>query len=133
MKKVKGFLPRKSDVDKVIMVSSLLKSMLFEMREFAKKKQDGVVNKLKVDMINKLLKEIKKVLTEAKEPTVSYLKILDEETLPQNSDTVIILGQFAQALKQFSDKYYKQMDNSFHKAWHTLEGYYEVVNIEDFS
>lgn len=109
-KKDKDLLPSKEKVDKIVMLTSFLDSTLDEMREFAKKKPEGILNKFKVNMINKRLNDIKLLLVD--EPTKDYLDILDEETLPQNSDTVLILGQYDKALKQFKKKYFES-DHTF--------------------
>ena len=93
----------KEDVGKYEMLFPLLNSALEEMREFSKKKQDGVLNPLKVKLINRLLNEIKDLLSS--ENTTEYLDVMDDDTLPQNSDAVLVLGQYQAALKQFHKKY----------------------------
>ncbi len=97
-------LPTNAQVEKYEMLSSLLDSMLTEMREFSKKKQDEVLNKLKVKMINKVLEQIKDILTD--EPTIEFLDLLDDETLPTNGDAVLIIAQYKSALDQFKAKYH---------------------------
>ncbi|MDN4081283.1 hypothetical protein QYF52_25495 [Paenibacillus polymyxa] len=52
------------------MLSPMLDSALVEMREFSKKKQDGVLNPLKVKVLNRLLTDIKEVL--ATDPSTEY-------------------------------------------------------------
>jgi hypothetical protein len=85
------------------MLSPMLDSLIEEMRAFAKKK-DGIVNDLKVKLINRRLEEMKKIL--ASDPTAAYLDLLDEATVPQNSDAVLILGQFRAAMNQYKEKHY---------------------------
>jgi ribosome-binding ATPase YchF (GTP1/OBG family) len=83
----------------------LLKSILFEVKELSKKKQDETMNKLKVRMINKLLTRIKNnVLND--DPSKEFLDLLDEETLPTNSDAVLIIAQFETAMMQFNNEHY---------------------------
>ena len=55
-----------------------------EMTELSKKKQDGIVNTLKIKMLNRLLSELSKVIE--KDPSYAFVDMLDEETLPQNSE-----------------------------------------------
>ena len=97
-------------------LSPMLDAVLEEMKEFSKKRQDEVLNKLKVKMINKILEQIKNVVL-INEPTVLFLELLDDETLPTNSDTVLILAQFKTAMKQFSEKYYKYNSSKGETLW----------------
>ncbi|GAE27619.1 hypothetical protein JCM9140_3772 [Halalkalibacter wakoensis JCM 9140] len=53
------------------------------------------------------------------DPSIEYLDLLDDETLPQNSDAVLILGQYQAALKQFKSKYYKR--DGYTQRWYTKE------------
>lgn len=110
-------LPTNQDIEKYDMLLPMLNSTLEEMREFSKKKQDGVLNPLKVKLINRLLTDIKKVLSS--EQSASYLDVLDEDTLPQNSDAVLILGQYRAAMDQFRSKYYGQ--DGYEERWFTQE------------
>jgi hypothetical protein len=82
---------------------SLLKSMHEELREFAKRKQDGAVSKTRVAMINRLLSEAKELLKE--EDTARFLDLLDEDTVPQNADAALVLGQYVAAMNQFHDRH----------------------------
>lgn len=110
-------LPTEAAVAKFDMLSPMLNSALEEMREFSKKKQDGVLNPLKVKVINRLLSQIKEVLST--DPSTQYLDLLDDESLPQNSDAVLILGQFKAAMNQFREKYYGFYNGT--KRWVTVE------------
>jgi len=89
-----------------------------EMTELSKKKQDGVVNALKIKMLNRLLAELSKVIE--KDPSYAFVDMLDEETLPQNSDAVLILSQWQAALKQYKDRHYGY-DGSGGSRWFTVE------------
>ena len=112
-----GTLPSKKSTERFDMLLPMLDSALSEMKELSKKKQDGVLNPLKVKLINRLLNEIKSILSS--EDSITYLDILDEDTLPQNSDAVLILGQFRAAMSQYSHKYY-DFDGLTHR-WFTIE------------
>lgn len=119
MTKFKGHenLPNEEDVANFDMLYPMLISALEEMREFSKKKQDGVLNPLKVKVINRLLSQIKEVLNT--DPSTEYLDLLHDELLPQNSDAVLILGQFKAAMHQFKEKYYGYYNGT--KRWITVE------------
>jgi hypothetical protein len=88
-----------------------------EMTELSKKKQDGVVNELKIKMLNRLLTQLGKVIEN--DPSHGFVDMLDEDTLPQNSDVVLILSQWKAALSQFHGKHYG-FDGSTHR-WFTQE------------
>ena len=82
-------LPTADQIKTFGMLSPMLDSILAEVKEFSKKKQDGVWNELKVKMVNRVLEQIKEVLSN--EPTVDFLDLLDNEILPVNSDAVLII------------------------------------------
>ena len=86
----------------------LLNSMFREFQELSKKKPDGVLNKRKVEIVNRLLRDIHGILEG--ESTIAYLDLLDEDDLPQNSDVVLILSQTVVTMQTFSKKYYYQAD-----------------------
>ncbi|MDR7071035.1 hypothetical protein [Fictibacillus barbaricus] len=111
-------LPTKEQADNYDLLYPMLESALQEVREFSKKKQDGVLNPLKVKLLNRLLTEIKNdVLTF--DSSNDYLDLLDDETLPQNSDAVLILGQYEAAMKQFKAKYYGYNSGRGEWIWNT--------------
>lgn len=108
-----------NDVRKYEMLNPLLNSMLGEMKELSKKKQDGFLNKLKVSMINKILTQIKILLST--EPTSEFISLLDEDSLPTNSDVVLILSQYQSAMNQYRGKYYRRDTDEATSRWHTKE------------
>lgn len=85
-----------------------------EMSELSKKKQDGVVNALKIRNINRLLAELQRLLDN--DPSRNFVELLDEETLPQNSDVVLLLSQWRAALQQ-----YKRRRSTDYGTWRTVE------------
>ena len=95
----------------------LLVSMKDEYGELSKKKQDGTLNKLKVQGVNRLLIDLKKLLND--EPSIRYLDVLSDDDLPQYSDVIIILSQFVAAMSAFRHARQHQ-DNSYHQVW-TIE------------
>jgi hypothetical protein len=101
------YLPSEQDVADYKMLSQQLDSLFEEMKEFSKKKPDEFINKVKVKIINRVLEKIKTILSH--EPTLEFLDLLDEDTLPTNSDVVLILGQFNSAIVQFRIKYYENL------------------------
>ncbi len=98
-------LPTNSQAEKYALLYPLLKSALFEIKELSKKKQDDPLNKLKVGKVNKILSQIKTdVLND--DPSRVFLDLLDDETLPTNSDAVLIIAQYEAAMAQFHAKHY---------------------------
>jgi hypothetical protein len=96
----------------------LLIAMLDELRKFALKKPDGTLNKQKVSIVNRLLTDVKGLLTD--EPNSKYLDLLADEDLPQYSDVVLILSQYEAAMKAFRSRYYKWVDTE--QTWVLQDG-----------
>lgn len=89
------------------------------MTELSKKKQDGIVNELKIKMLNRLLTQLGKVIEN--DPSHGFVDMLDEDTLPQNSDVVLILSQWKAALSQFHRKHYGFDGTTGKNGWFTEE------------
>jgi hypothetical protein len=86
-----------------------------EIRELAKKKPETTLSKNKVSLINRVLRDIQGHFSQ--ESGGKYLQLLDEETLPQLSDAVLIIAQFSAVLSQFKDRYHRW--NGTETDWHT--------------
>lgn len=95
----KAKAPSQERVEKFGYLSPMLDAAVVEMREFSKRKQDGIVSATKLKILNRLLSDIRDIVSG--EETVNYFDPLDEEDLPQNSDAVLVLGQYSAALKSF--------------------------------
>jgi hypothetical protein len=96
----------------------MLQAAHHEMSELSKKKPDGIVNALKIRNINRLLIELRKLLEN--DPCRDFIELLDEETLPQNSDAVLLLSQWQAALMQYQRRYYRSEGNDS-SHWITIE------------
>lgn len=94
----------------------LLAAMFREFKELAKKKPDGALNKRKVEIVNRLLKNVLAIVEE--EPSRPYLDLLDEDDLPQNSDVVLMLSQFEAAMKAFHARYHRLDAGEISYQWH---------------
>lgn len=103
--KINPNLPSQEDVDKYEMLDKLLGSIYEEMKEFSKKKPDELLNKFKVKNVNRVLEPVKEIMKN--EPTNEFLDLLDEDSLPSNSDSILIIGQFNAAMKQFRSRYFR--------------------------
>lgn len=74
-----------------------------ELRELAKKRPDGTLSKAKVALLNRVLTDIKEPFQ--KEIGGKYLELLDDEILPQYSDAVLVIAQYATVLAQFKERH----------------------------
>lgn len=117
MKSVTSEFTTKEKVSKFELLSPMLDSIYDEIKELSKKKPDDPLNKLKVSMINRILEQIKELL--AGEPTAQFIDLLDDVTLPSNSDAVLILAQFKAAIDHFESKYYWYDSATMEEKWHT--------------
>ena len=99
------FWPTNDDVKLFTILYPMIRSDLNEVRELSKKKQDEPLNQFKVKIINKKLEKAKTILRN--EPTNEFLDLLDEETMPTNSDAVLQISQFINAMNGFREKYYE--------------------------
>jgi hypothetical protein len=123
-----GSVPSNAQVERFAYLSPMLDSALSEMREFAKKKQDGIVSTTKIRLLNRLLTDVRGVLQG--EDSVSYLENLSEEQLPQNSDAVLILGQYRAALDSFKERHFRYTA-SHTRTWITREWVDEQESLRD--
>ena len=82
----------------------LLESLYKEIQTLSKKIPDGTLNQSKVNLINRLLTDIKGLLGDEQDD--KYLDLLNDEDLPQYSDVVLILSQFSAAMERFESNYY---------------------------
>ena len=108
-----------AQVQRFDLLSPMFHAVSGEIKELSKKKQDEVLNKLKVEMINKILEQIKEVL--AGEPTAQFLELLDHDILPTNSDAVLVLAKFQAAMDHFRKKYFRPDKSGFTSRWFTTE------------
>lgn len=111
--------PTEQRTQKFDMVAPMLGSAHKEMSELSKKKQDGVLNELKVRYINRLLAEARDALGD--DPSLAFVELLDEEELPQNSDAVLVLGQWLAAMTQFKARHFAYDPNLRRDRWFTVE------------
>ncbi|MGJ0396550.1 MAG: hypothetical protein ACR65U_10025 [Methylocystis sp.] len=76
-----------------------------ELKELGKKKPDATLSASKVKIINRLLVDVIALIEG--EPEHKYLDTLDDASLPQYSDAILILSQHEGALKAFRDRHYE--------------------------
>jgi hypothetical protein len=111
--------PTQAQVLEFEMLRPLLEKLLDETKELSKKKPDAALNKLKVGMINKILERLKSILSN--EPIAQYLELLDDETLPTNSDAVYVIAQYETAMDQFRNEHREFDDENEEYEWVTRD------------
>ncbi|HEX6804153.1 MAG TPA: hypothetical protein VF133_10785 [Terriglobales bacterium] len=89
----------KEDVWEFEKLEQQLHSFLDEMSALSSKKPDGPVNKFKLNFINATLASINKLIADYR-PFPDFDQF-DVDTLPTNSDVVVILSQYAGAVLRF--------------------------------
>lgn len=109
--------PTKSQVEQFEILFPLLNSVYDEIKEMSKKQPDGKLNEKKVNMINKILSNVKTLL--AKDPLIEYLDILEDASIPSYSDVALILTQHKTALFQFRERHVGW--NGFETDWVTID------------
>jgi hypothetical protein len=97
-------MPTKKQINVYETTRPLLDALYEEMQGLCKKKPDATLSEGKVKLINRLLEDIRTVLE--KEADFKYLDLLDSESLPQNSDVVLILSQYTAAMDRFHSNYH---------------------------
>ena len=119
MKKNDSNLPSNAEVNQFLMLRELVTGLYDEMKDFAKKSANETLNEFKIKSLNRVLTPLKVLMKD--QPTALFLDVLDESSLPTNSDVVIILSQYLTAMQNYEDRYYK-LDNFKHKKrWNTKE------------
>lgn len=117
------WLPTEKIVSDYHLYTKMLEALAAEIRELSRKKQDAQLNLTKVKMINRVLSPLKsEILSHV--PASIFLDLLDEDTLPNNSDAVLIFSQFEAAIKEFASEYYRSArDENYrlHHYWATVE------------
>jgi hypothetical protein len=91
-----------TDVEDFERIEGQLHSMLSEMSELSKKTPNGALNKFKLKLINTLLATINRLIGDDR-PFHDFLTF-DEDDLPTNSDVVIMLSQYVDAIYKFRER-----------------------------
>ena len=94
------------DVEIFEKTQAQLHGLYDEMVVFSKKKPDDPVNKFKLKFINQVLINTNAILVEKNKPFNDF-DTFDEDSLPTNSDVVMILSQYINCLEKFRSKHIK--------------------------
>ena len=117
-------------VEAWLTVKPLLDAMVLEFRELSKKKPDGVASVQKVKVVNRVLERCREALED--EPTLEFLDLLSEDNVPQNSDVILMLSQYAAAMEVFKRKYHRYDRVELQNRWFTEDEYvYDAPDEEE--
>ena len=84
-----------------------------EMRELTKKTPKETLSPIKIKILNRILAKIRDFLS--KEPAIDFLVLIDEDSLPSTSDTLLLMSQYAGAIENYYKKHYTGIgDNKIH-------------------
>jgi len=106
-------------------------ALLHEIRELSKKKPDATLSKSKVNLINAVLIDLLTILN--REPEGKYLRVLEDDDLPQVSDALMMMAQFNAALMAFRVRYYKRVKTGYarYENYWITEDFLEERNAEE--
>jgi len=107
------------DVDLFEKVRGQLKELHNEIAILSKAKPDNPVNKFKLKFINEKLGDANAVLADSFKPLKGFTLFADD-SLPSNSDVVMILSQYLDALESWRCAHIHRLD---YKGW--------VWNVDD--
>jgi hypothetical protein len=99
---------KRKDIDLYEKVQSQIKQLYKEITVLSKKSPDNAINKFKLKFINEKLKEANALLVGKHKPFTDF-ETFDEDSLPTNSDVVLILSQYLDCLEGWrSDNVFKE-------------------------
>jgi len=85
--------------------------LLNEFQTLSKKKPDDAVNKFKLNLVNRILTSANDILDDKNKP-FSEFELFDEDSMPSNSDVVLILSQYLACLNKFVKENQKYISGS---------------------
>lgn len=103
-------------VERYEAIHEVFAALFRETKDIGKKKHEATLSEAKVRMINKVLEDIR--LMAKDEPERKFLELLDDETLPQFGDAVLIMAQYEAVLKTFKERHYGFDERSREIRWH---------------
>lgn len=101
-------------------LKSQLHQLYGEITTLSKKSPDGSVNKFKLDFINEKVEEANRLLGEDSKPSKQFATF-DLVSLPTNSDVVMMLSQYIDALEAWRSGHIVERD-TYNWYWNTDDG-----------
>jgi hypothetical protein len=97
----------------------IFSGLLAEIRELSKKKPEATMSPGKVKIINRVLVDLLVFLKT--QPEGKYLEELDDKSLPQVSDALLVMVQFKTALSAFLSRHRATDRGGYNSYWVTEE------------
>lgn len=91
------------------LIYSMFHSAYMEMRELTKKTPKETLSPMKIKMLNRILEKIRDFLSN--EPAIDFLDLIDEDSLPSTSDTLLLMSQYAGAIENYYKNNYEGMSD----------------------
>jgi hypothetical protein len=91
-------------------VIDVFRELFKELKDLGKKKPEATLSPTKVKLINRVLEDVIACLEG--ESFAKYLELLDDESLPQYGDAILILSQHEGALQAFRVRHYGYYDGT---------------------
>lgn len=102
-------------------LTNQLSALYEEISTLSKKSPDGAVNKFKLGILNEKLSEANELLGEDSRPS-KHFTIFDADSLPTNSDVVMMLSQYRDALETWRSGRIHQAGMEWQWNWNTEDG-----------
>lgn len=119
MKKTELNLPTNAEVNQFLMLRELVTGLYEEMKDLTKKSSKETLNEFKIKSLNRVLKPLRELLKD--QPTAMFLDLLEDDSLPTNSDVVIVLSQYLSTMKKYEERYYRVTPGTYTKRWNAKE------------
>lgn len=103
MKQPKKSPMKKDSTETYNLLYSMFRSAYMELREMSKKAPKETLSPMKIKMLNRILEKIRDFFSN--EPSIEFLDLIDDATLPNTSDTLLLMSQYAGAFEDYYKKY----------------------------
>lgn len=108
------------DVDTFERLKYQFKELHEDISTLSKKSPDAPINKFKLTFINEKLAEANALLSDSFKPSLNF-SLFQEDNLPSNSDVLMILSQYLDALEAWRSAHVKNV--GYHDwCWETTDG-----------
>lgn len=92
---------------------TMFRSAYMELRDLTKKAPKETLSPMKIKILNRILERIRDFLS--KESAIDFLDLIDEDSLPSTSDTLLLMSQYAGAIENYYKNNNKGIgDNKIH-------------------
>lgn len=102
-------------------VKNQLRQLYEEISTLSKKSPDGAVNRFKLGFVNEKLTEANELLGDDSRPSTQFT-VFDMDTVPTNSDVVMMLSQYLDALESWRSGRIHQAGALWQWYWNIEDG-----------